>query len=184
MKLTRIVENILFASSTPCTLARLCSLSGASSKDVTDALRALNDELASERGGLILIENGETYTLGTNPEVAPIITRLQKEEPLGELSRPALETLAVIAYRGPVTKPEIEEIRGVNCAVSLRNLLIAGLIQQGDQTSDEQTYAISMEFLRHLGAPSLDKLPDYNRLHEMLISSNRDAGEKLTTLDI
>lgn len=129
----------------------------------------------------MVIEHEGTYTFGTNPDCVNTIAQLRKEEPIGELSRPALETLSVIAYRGPVTKPEIEQIRGVNCSVSLRNLLIAGLIEEGDaSTSGDRMYAVSIDFLRHLGVDGLTHLPEYERLNTLLVTG-KQAEESVPT---
>ncbi len=90
-----------------------------------------------------------------------------KKEASGPLTRPSLETLAVIAYRGPVTKPEIEQIRGVNCAIILRNLLIRGLIEEREDTTRLQNvYTVSVDFLRELGLHNLDELPKYPDFHD------------------
>ena len=82
------------------------------------------------------------------------------------MTQPSLETLTIIAYRGPITKPEIEQIRGVNCSLILRNLLIRGLIEEKeDKQRLQNTYTISFDFLRHLGADRVEELPQYSDLH-------------------
>ena len=184
MELVRMIENTIFASETPCTLKQLCTVTSASSEEIVSALDVLRNEFTVQRGGLILIEHEETYTFGTNPEASGVVGLLRKEDQAGELSRPALETLAVIAYRGPVTKPEIEQIRGVNCAVSLRNLLIAGLIEEKDCSNGEHTFAVSMDFLRHLGVSHLSQLPQYTHLNELLIDGKPAHDTPATPLNI
>lgn len=174
MQLLRTIENILFASETPCTVKQLCTLSQATEQDVLDALRSLQDEFSSDREGLVILKHDGRYTLGTHPEASAVIGQLRKEESIGELSRAALETLSVITYRGPVTKPEIEQIRGVNCSVSLRNLLIAGLIEQKDASNGENTYCVSFDFLRHLGVEALDDLPQYKHLNTLLVAGKQE----------
>ena len=77
-----------------------------------------------------------------------------------------METLTVIAYRGPISKGELEIIRGVSCGLILRNLMIRGLIdEEVDSKIKQSKYRISMEFARHLGLPSVESLPEYERLH-------------------
>ena len=84
----------------------------------------------------------------------------------GELTPPSVETLTIIAYRVPITKPAIEQIRGVNCSLILRNLLIRGLIEEHeDKQRLQNTYTISFEFLRHLGVDRVEDLPQYIELH-------------------
>lgn len=182
MQLAQIIENILFASETPLGVSKLCTLTGAPAEDVINALGTLRATFNTERGGLVVVEHEGRYTLASNPQYSGIIAQLRKDDALGELSRPALETLSVIAYRGPATKPEIEQIRGVNCSVSLRNLLLAGLIEESDSSTGERTYAVSMEFLRHLGIDTLPSLPEYERLHSMLLSGapQEEAPTSLT----
>ncbi len=183
MQLFRLIENILFASDAPVAFLKLCKIAHASAEEVESALSALKEEYNQERGGLVLVEHEEAYLFATNPDCADTIAQLRKEEPMGELTRPALETLSVIAYRGPVTKPEIEQIRGVNCSVSLRNLLMAGLIEETDETGGERTYSVSIDFLRHLGVSGLSHLPEYQRLHSLLVTG-KSTEEPLPALKI
>jgi len=76
-----------------------------------------------------------------------------------------LETLTIIAYRGPVTRPEMEQIRGVNCSQILRNLLIKGLVEM-EEKNKEPYYSISVDFLKYLGVSNIQELPDYDKLHQ------------------
>jgi segregation and condensation protein B len=95
-----------------------------------------------------------------------VVRGFVKEDVSGELTRPSLETLTIIAYRGPVTKPEIEQIRGVNCSLILRNLLMRGLVEEREEASRLQPmYTVSSDFLRHLGLSSLSELPSYGEFH-------------------
>ena len=99
----------------------------------------------------------------------------------GELTRPSIETLTIIAYRGPITKPEIEQIRGVNCSLILRNLLMRGLVEESESVERLQpVYAISADFLRHLGLHAISDLPDYATLHgdEKISQLLRELAEK------
>jgi len=83
------------------------------------------------------------------------------------LTRPQLETLTVVAYCGPITKPELEQLRGVNCALILRNLMMRGLVKEvEDVTNFLPTFEVTMDYLRHLGINSLNELPDYDKLHK------------------
>ena len=84
-------------------------------------------------------------------------------EQVGELTRPSLESLTIIAYRGPITKAELEMIRGVNCSMILRNLLIRGLIRE-EKGKTESVFRVSLEFLRWLGVQQASDLPDYDKL--------------------
>ena len=89
-----------------------------------------------------------------------------KEEVSGELTKPSLETLTIVAYRGPVTKAELEQIRGVNCSLILRNLLIRGLIEGSfDKVKATTVYDVTHDFVRFLGLAEVEELPDYAKLH-------------------
>lgn len=90
---------------------------------------------------------------------------MTKDEMAGELTKAQLETLTVVAYRSPVTRPELEQIRGVNCAVILRNLLVRGLIEEKEHaTHPIPVYTLSLEAMRHLGMTSTTELPQYAEL--------------------
>jgi segregation and condensation protein B len=85
----------------------------------------------------------------------------------GELTRPQLETLTIIAYRGPITKPEIEQIRGINCSLIIRNLLMRGLVEEAESAEKLQpVYSVSGDFVRHLGLHAIGELPEYASFHE------------------
>ncbi len=103
----------------------------------------------------------------SHPDHAELVASFLKDETSGELTRPALETLSIIAYRQPITKPELEQIRGVNCSLILRNLLLRGLIEDKEDSKRMQTvYRVTMDFVRLLGLSSMDQLPDYQSLRE------------------
>jgi segregation and condensation protein B len=91
---------------------------------------------------------------------------LVKSELQDSLSNAAMEVVSIVAYRGPVSKTEIEAIRGVNCAYTLRNLLLRGLIERSDNPNDSRgyVYSISFDFLKKLGIEDVKKLPEYGIL--------------------
>lgn len=166
MNVSSVLESILFVSQKPLTAQRLATISGRQLKDVRDALDELYDSYRTSDRGIVLIRNGSEYYLASHPSSSDVVKAYLQEESIGELTRPSLETLSVIAYRSPVVKSEIEKIRGVNCSLALRNLLIRGLIDEdAAKDSDEKSYRLSFQFLRHLGIPEVSELPDYSRLH-------------------
>ena len=159
-KLERHVESILFVAGRPLSLAKLAEVVDAKKADVAAAVDALAADYAKREAGIRVLRTGESVQLMTAPEVANMVAAFVKDETTGELTRPALETLTIIAYRGPVTKPEIEQIRGINCSLILRNLLMRGLVEATeDKRLMQTTYRVSMEFLRHLGVGSTQELP-------------------------
>jgi len=168
--LPRTIEAILFASGKPVALATLAKLTGVSVENVRIELEKLGQARNTETSGIhILMHEGKAQCV-THPKEAEVIQSFLKEEVSGELTPPSVETLTIIAYRGPITKPEIEQIRGVNCSLILRNLLIRGLIEEHeDKQRLQNTYTISFEFLRHLGVNRVEDLPQYAELHADLI---------------
>lgn len=160
------IEALLFASSKPFATAKLVQLTGAKKPQVEEALAEIAAALADRVGGIRVLLNGDEAQMVTAPAAAETVAAFLKDETTGELTRPSLETLTIIAYRGPVTKPEIEQIRGVNCSLILRNLQMRGLVEATeDKRLLQTTYRISMEFLRHLGLNGVTDLPDYGRLN-------------------
>jgi segregation and condensation protein B len=105
------------------------------------------------------------YQMSTAPDSSKMVKDFLKDEITGELTRPALETLTIVAYRGPISKPDLEQIRGVNCSLILRNLMIKGLVEvKSSDKSGEALYNITFDFMRYLGIKKTSELPDYEKL--------------------
>lgn len=167
MTLASIIESILFVHGEPIGLKKLAAAAGASEDEARAALK----ELAAgyEDRGLTLVHKDDTYQLGTQPENTKYIENLVKEEFSKDLSRSSLETIAVIAYKGPVSRAEIEHIRGVNCSFVLRSLLMRGLIEREERAGDIRTYlyCVSTDFLKYLGLVKMEDLPGYEQLRHI-----------------
>jgi len=131
-------------------------------------VQASCDELMKEyketKRGIEIIKNSAKYQMVSAPDNVKLIQEFIKDETTGELTRPSLETLTIIAYRGPVSKLDLERIRGVNCSLILRNLLIRGLVESKTEKK-EIYYNITFDFIRFLGVNDIKELPDYERLH-------------------
>jgi len=167
MSLLGKIEAILFVTGKPIVVDRIVKISAADKQQVESAIEELKTKLNTDESGLHLIEHDGKLQLVTNPAFGDVIQTLVKEEVAGELTRPSLETLTIIAYRGPVSKPEIEQIRGINCSLILRNLLIRGLIEERDDPNQLQpVYLLANNFLRHLGVHSIKDLPNYQELRQ------------------
>ena len=153
-----ILEALLFYTAKELSFKELSTLSGYSVSDVKQSLVALQNTYASR--GVSLIINKQKAFLVTSTRVAGIIAKLHEDEKEKPLSKAALETLSVVAYHGPVTRMEIDYIRGVNSTYSLRNLLIRGLI---DKVKDGATvrYTASTDTYRFMGVTSQQELPDF-----------------------
>jgi segregation and condensation protein B len=173
--LERMLEAVLFAGARPFSVRRLAELCDAPSKDVDAALESLEKRL--EDTAVMIQRSGADVQLVTRPEYAEVVKQVVRDEIAGELTRPSLETLTILAYRGPLTRPEIEQIRGVHSSLILRNLLLRGLVEETtDARLGQPTYAVTFDFLRHLGLKSADELPDYAELrgHENVMDVLKD----------
>jgi len=167
MSLNSQLESLLFISPQPLSLKELSALIKTKPAEVVDALEALRQSYHDHQSGYQLIEQGGRYQLTTASANAALIKEFLKDETDGELTQPSLEALTVIAYRGPVSKLELEQIRGVNCSLIIRNLLIRGLIEENfDKAKNENYYSVSLDFIRFLGLDKISDLPDYERLHQ------------------
>lgn len=166
MNLKAKLESLLFVSIKPLTLKELAAALNLKTKEVEDALSALAEDYQKSGSGLTLVKNNNSYQLTTSSEQAALVKDFLKSEVSGELSQPSLEALTIIAYRGPISKLELEKIRGINCSLIIRNLLIRGLIEEKfEKNKQENYYTVSLDFIRFLGLGDISQLPDYPKLH-------------------
>lgn len=166
MELKNLLESLLFVASRPLTLKDLADFSKKDVKDVERAVSDLASEYNSGNRGLRIIENNKKYQMASAPDNAKLIQDFFQTEISGELTPASLETLTIIAYRGPIKKSELEKIRGINCSLILRNLLIKGLVEEkNSDNEDDKEYSPSLEFIKFLGVNSLKELPDYDKFH-------------------
>ena len=167
LSLSAKIESILFVANAPLSVRRLAKLVAEKPEHVTHVLKELKEQYDDEESGLQLVFRGDDVMLGTKAEAGEMVGDFLKEQVRGELTRPQLETLTIIAYKAPVTKMELEMIRGVNCSLILRNLLMRGLIEQRqDKALHVSVYEPSFDFLRFLGLQSVKDLPQYEELHK------------------
>lgn len=161
------IEALLFVAGKPITAKKLAEIIGnVKESEVEQALKDLQARYKEQGSGIQIFFTGKYWQMGTAGGCAETVANFIKEEFSGELTRPQLETLTVIAYRGPISKTELEIIRGVNCGLILRNLMIRGLIDEEYNAKLKQNkYRASIDFLRHIGARSAEELPDYEKLH-------------------
>jgi segregation and condensation protein B len=154
------IEAILFVATEPVSLSQLAETIEASREDTHEAIIRLKAALKGT--GLAIVEHDDAYRLVTAPELAPLLKKYMTGETKNELSRTALETLAIIAYRGPLTKSVIEEVRGVTSETMLKNLLQRGLIREAGSSKEPgrpTLYSVSHEFLQQFGLSNLSELP-------------------------
>ncbi len=158
-----VVEALLFASDTPVEADRIAEVldleSPAAVREIVEALRA---RLEAECRPLQVMEVGGGFRLVTRPDVAPWLVKLARSRTRSRLSRPALETLAIIGYRQPVSRPEVDAVRGVNSEAVLDNLLERRMIRiAGRKESPGRPflYETTREFLVAFGLRDLGDLP-------------------------
>lgn len=161
-----IIESLLFVSGSPIGVKKIAKIVGKSVDEVKQAIDMLDKDYKENNRGFRVVKKEDEAELVSAPEYKDYINKLVKSDLEEDLSRAALEVLAVIAYRGPIARSLIEEIRGVNCSFTLRNLLMRGLIERVENPSDSRSYLykISFDFLKHLGLGNIEELPDYKEL--------------------
>ena len=167
-KLESIIESILFVTSKPLTAAALAKILEEDKSTVEAALAAL--ATAHQDSGVVLMESTGTWQFATSSKNSTEIKNFLNAELREKLTEAAVETIAIIAYRQPISRAEIEAIRGVNCQYSLRHLLIRGMIQKIPNPSDarQNLYETTLEFLQQLGLKSIKELPDFQTLVEKI----------------
>ncbi len=154
------IEALLFVALAPVSVHQLAAALDLNPKVVDEELKALEQRYL--QGGLRLQQHGNGYQLTTAPELAADVERFLKLESAARLSQAALEVLAIVSYKQPITRPQIDAIRGVNSDSSLRTLLRHGLIQETGRSSGPGRpilYETSPEFLQYFGLRSLGELP-------------------------
>ncbi|USN53806.1 MAG: SMC-Scp complex subunit ScpB [Candidatus Nomurabacteria bacterium] len=166
MTLEAQIEALLFASARSISLKKISELTQQDTEKVQSAVEQLIEKYRSEERGIRLIRQAQSVQMATSAEASDIVTALVKDDQRAELTKPALETLTIIAYRGPITKAELDTIRGVNCSLILRNLMIKGLVETAERGQKIMTsYQVTNDFLSFLGLENIDQLPDYATLH-------------------
>ena len=162
------IEAILFVAPSPVSLSQLVEVLGVPAGEVEAGLQELNQKLVNGRG-LRLQRHEGRYQLTTAPELAVEIEKFLGLEATARLSRAALETLSIVAYRQPITRPGVDAIRGVNSDGVIKSLLSKGLIQEVGRTDGPGRpilYGSTQDFLQHFGLDSLDDLPPFELLEQ------------------
>lgn len=157
---TAALESILFISPNPLSISQLSSILDIPPSQVQTLISQLQEDLKS-RGIRIQNFRGK-YTLTTAPETSAVVEKLLNLEAESRLSKAALEVLAILAYKQPITRPEIDAIRGVNSDGVIRTLIRLGLIEEigrAESPGRPIIYAVTPEFLNRFGISSLDELP-------------------------
>jgi len=180
-EITAKIEGLLFVSSRLVSFTQLSKTLNITEKEVESHLVALNDHFQMAGHGLRIMRFKSKVQLTTAPEVSQTIENFLELETSSTLSQAALETLAMVAYKQPVTRPEIDAARGVNSDGVIRTLLSKGLIEElgrAESPGRPIFYGTSPEFLQYFGLESLDMLPfiDFDALEE---AKNENGGREV-----
>ena len=161
-ELTRVLEALLLVVDTPVSAQTLATVTEQPVYRITEKLQHMAAEFTARDSGMDLREAGGGWRLYTRARLAPYVERLVLDGSRSKLTRAALETLAVIAYRQPVTRARVSAVRGVNVDAVIRTLVARGLIIEAGTDSDSgaTTFATTELFLERLGLMSLTDLPD------------------------
>jgi segregation and condensation protein B len=168
------IEALLFVSASPISVNQLGSYLDEKPRMIEMALNELSEEYKLGRG-LRLEEYHGRFQLTSAPEFYSIIEQYLGHEESSSLSQAALEALSIVAYRQPVTRPDIDEVRGVNSDGVVRNLLNKGLIQEigrSEGAGRPILYGTTNDFLQYFGLSALKELPQFEEIQEEKITGN------------
>ncbi len=172
------IEAALFFRGGALSIKELASQIDLSYEETESGVTSLT--MALEGRGIRVVREGETVALATAPDTHALIEKMRREELEGPLGKAGLETISIVVFRGPLSRSDIEYVRGVNCSSILRSLLIRGLIERIENPSDKRSflYRATAELPAYLGVGSLTDIPGYTETRENIenIFANRDAA--------
>ena len=179
------LEAVLFAAGEPITVAELAMVMHLEKPQVWDLLTTLEQSYEGEERGLMLRQTGNAYQLVTKPAFYTMLTALGRKKEV-KLTNAAMETLAIVAFKQPVTRAEMEAIRGVKVDGVLNNLLDYGLIMEAGRKKalgNPILYGTTDKFLNVFGLASLEDLPSINEEPQDVIAAEKEALEQLNITD-
>lgn len=157
-----IIEGLLFTSGEPLSRDEIAEILQIDKKTISKIILEMKDEFIKDRRGIQIVEFNNKYQLGTRPEHAKFIRKLLKTQSKQSLSRAAVETAAIIAYKQPVTRVRVDSIRGVKCDRIIASLVEKNLVKEMgrmDTPGRPILYGTTDEFLRYFGLKTLSELP-------------------------
>jgi segregation and condensation protein B len=177
------LEAFLFIYGEAVEVKKLAKIFGVKEAEIESGLIQLREELKNENRGLTLIWDKNRVQLATKPEFSKLLEDITKEEFTGDLTPAGLETLAIVAYAGPISRADLEFIRGVNSSFILRSLLMRGLIEReiDPKRANAFIYSASLDILKKLGLSKAADLPDfqkYNSLVKQLYQETKTEEDK------
>jgi segregation and condensation protein B len=183
------LEAVLFWKGEPQSIKKLAASLGKKEEEIKAGLEILKEKI-KDRGVELIYKDNEVM-LGTAAKLSHIIERLTKEELVRDLGKAGLETISIIAYKGPISRAEIDYIRGVQSTFILRNLQIRGLVERVENEKDRRSflYRPTFELLQFLGVSKIEDLPEYEKVkaefNQNLVNSEAaDIEEKVSTDNI
>ena len=162
------LEGLLFATGKPFSKSELATLTQTDESQVALALAYLKSQKAR---GLVIVDDGSTVELRTSPEVSTLVDSIRRRDNSADITRAGLEVLAAILYRGPLTRSEIDFIRGVNSTQMIRTLTMRGLVRKVQNPKDERSflYEATTELLAAMGATHPRDLPNFDAIKQKLL---------------
>lgn len=181
-KIKSVIESLLFVSDEPVSAEKIIEILEETDRaTVKESLAEIKLDFEREERGIVLVEVAGGYQLRTSPKNSQYIFRLNKLKP-AKLSRAAIETLSIIAYRQPITKQEVEAIRGVDSGWTIKSLLEKNLVKiigKKDEPGNPLIYATTKEFLEFFNLKTLDDLPTLKEYHELAEMQNVNVEPEL-----
>lgn len=176
------LEALLFYYGEPIEFKKAARLLGLAEKECRELAEKLDEDLRQNQRGLTVLFRENEIQLAARPDLEKIGETILKDEVKEELTPATLETLAIAAYLGPVSRATIDYIRGVNSSNTLRNLLIRGLLTRkvSPEKMNAYVYEVSFDFLKHLGIEKANRLPEYEKYNKIMESLTA-AENEITT---
>lgn len=191
LSLDNQIEAILFWKGEPQSIKKLADSLGKKETDILASLEILKEKI-KDRGVELVYKparqghsgGDDEVVLGTASRLSHIIERLTKEELVRDLGKAGLETISIIAYKGPITRAEIDYIRGVQSNFILRNLQIRGLVEKVENEKDRRSflYRPTFELLQFLGVSKIEDLPEFEKV-KMEFENNLPADKPMETAE-
>jgi segregation and condensation protein B len=164
LSLDNQIEAVLFWKGEPQSIRKLAASLGKKEEEIKAGLEILKEKIKDR--GVELIFKDDEVMLGTASKLSHVIERLTKEELVRDLGKAGLETISIVAYKGPISRAEIDYIRGVQSTFILRNLQIRGLVERIENEKDHRSflYRPTFELLQFLGVSKIEDLPEYEKV--------------------
>jgi len=168
MKLDLKIEALLFFKSEAMKIKDIVKILKSDEESIQNAINELKNKLSNR--GVQLIQNDDGIMLATRPEMSELIEEIRKEELIKDIGKAGAETLAIVLYKGPITRAEIDYIRGVNSTFILRNLLIRGMIEKISNPNNQRSflYKSTPQLLAFLGVRSAKEMPEFDKVQDEL----------------